>query len=130
MPGRSLPWRRLAGPEQGRDAQVSSPSCVLGRQMSTDKTTHNLKAEHNALFGDKTEGLGPGHSLSLGSTDGSEEVRGEPGYVGVLQQRPCNHKIKRFLFVKENQTSLVKEFSPFLCMGRCKSLDSRKSFLS
>ena len=85
--------------------------------MSTDKTTHNLKAEHNALFGDKTEGLGPGHSLSLGSTDGSEEVRGEPGYVGVLQQRPCNHKIKRFLFVKENQTSLVKEFSPFLCMG-------------
>ena len=117
MPGRSLPRRRLAGPEQGRDAQVNSPSCVLGRQMSTDKTMHNLKAEHNALFGDKTEGLSPGHSLSLGSTDGSKEVRGEPGYVGVLQQRPFNHKIKRFLFVKENQTSLVKEFSPFLCMG-------------
>ena len=28
------------------------------------------------------------------------------------------------------QTSQVKEFSAFLCMGRCKSLGSLKSFLS
>ena len=30
---------------------------------------------------------------------------------------------------QENQTSQVKEFSAFLCMRRCKSLDSLKSFL-
>ena len=32
--------------------------------------------------------------------------------------------------MKESQIFQVKEFSPFLCMGRCKSLDSGKSFLS
>ena len=31
--------------------------------------------------------------------------------------------------IKENQTSQVKEFSAFLCMGRCKSLGLLKSFL-
>jgi len=30
---------------------------------------------------------------------------------------------------EENQTSPVNEFSTFLCMGRCKSLGSLKSFL-
>ena len=36
---------------------------------------------------------------------------------------------KRLLLIKENQTSQVKEFSAFLCVGRCKSLGSLKSFL-
>ena len=34
------------------------------------------------------------------------------------------------MLIKENQTSQVKEFSAFLCMGRYKSLGSVKSFLS
>jgi len=38
--------------------------------------------------------------------------------------------IKRLLVIKENQISQVKEFSTFLCMGRCKTLVSLKSFLS
>ena len=30
--------------------------------------------------------------------------------------------MKRLLLIEENQTSQVKEFSPFLRMGRCKNL--------
>ena len=41
--------------------------------------------------------------------------------------RPLN--IKRWLSVKENQITQVKEFSAFLCMGRWKTLDSLKSSL-
>ena len=44
----------------------------------------------------------------------------------------CNNDqivIKRWPLIKENQTSQVKQFSVFLCMGRCKSLCSLKSFL-
>ena len=37
---------------------------------------------------------------------------------------------KVFLWVKGNQMSHVKEFSAFLCMGRCKSQGSLKSLLS
>ena len=53
--------------------------------------------------------------------DCSAEVRGEPGYIQALTTR--------LLLIKENQISQVKEFSAFLCMGRCKSLGSLKSFL-
>ena len=54
---------------------------------------------------------------------------GEPGHIGVLQQRAGSLNVKRLLLTKENQTSQVKEFSAFLCMGRCESLGSLKSFL-
>ena len=53
--------------------------------------------------------------------DCSEEVRGEPGYIQAFTTR--------LLLIKENPISQVKEFSAFLCMGRCKSLGSLKSFL-
>ena len=53
----------------------------------------------------------------------------EPGYIEVLQQRAGSLNIKRLLLLKENQISQVKEFSAFLCMGKCKSLGSVKSFL-
>ena len=46
-----------------------------------------------------------------------------------LQERAGTRNIKRLLLIKENQMSQVKEFSTFLCMGRCKSLGSLKSFL-
>ena len=54
----------------------------------------------------------------------------EPGYVEILQQRVGNLVIKRLLLIKGNQISQVKECSAFLCMGKCKSPDSLKSFLS
>ena len=47
-----------------------------------------------------------------------------------LQQKGGSLNIKNILWIKENQIAQVKEFSAFLCMGRCKSLGSLKSFLS
>ena len=38
--------------------------------------------------------------------------------------------IKRLSFIKESHMPQGKEFSTFLCVGRCKSLSSLKSFLS
>ena len=52
----------------------------------------------------------------------------EPGFTEALQQRAGSLNIKRLLLIKENQISQIKEFSTFLCMGRCKSLGSLKSF--
>ena len=57
----------------------------------------------------------------------SGEARGEPGYIGVLQQKAGNWERQKI--VKENQVSQVKEFSAFLWMGRRTSLGSLKSFL-
>jgi len=56
------------------------------------------------------------------------QIREEPGYT-ILQQKPGSQNIKRLLLIKENQTSPIKEFSTFLCRGRCKSLGSLKSSL-
>ena len=50
-------------------------------------------------------------------------------YIEVLQERAGSLNIKRLLLIKGNHISQVKEFSAFLCMGRCKSLGSLKSFL-
>ena len=47
-----------------------------------------------------------------------------------LQQRAGSLNIKILLLIMEHQISQVKEFYTFLCMGRCKSLGSLKSFLS
>ena len=73
----------------------------------------------------------PGDSIS------SNPERTAPGRQGVgsqVIQTFCNKgqavgNIKRLLLIKENQISQGKEFSAFLCMGRCKSLGSLKSFL-
>ena len=52
----------------------------------------------------------------------------EPGYTEVLQQRAGSLNIKRLLLIKGRQICQVKDFSSFLCMGRCKSPGSLKSF--
>ena len=51
--------------------------------------------------------------------DYSEEVRKEPGYIGVLQQQPKTRNIKRLLLTKENWKFQVNEFRAFLCIGAC-----------
>ena len=51
--------------------------------------------------------LSPGVSF-LAVKDCSEEVRREPGYIGVFVTKTQN--IKRLLLIKENQTSQVNEF--------------------
>ena len=78
---------------------------------------------------DKTEDLSLGCSLSDGSDGLLQTGKGKPGHSGDLQQKPGIRNIKRLLLIKENQTSQVKEFSAFLCMGRCQSLGSLKSSL-
>ena len=61
----------------------------------------------------------------------SEEARGA---VKVIQKFCKKGQVvwtsEVFLWVRENQIPQVNEFSTFLCMGRCKSLGSLKSFLS
>ena len=54
---------------------------------------------------------------------------GQPGYIGVLQQRVDSLNVRRLLLIKEKQISQGKEFSALLWMGGCKSLGSPKSFL-
>ena len=53
----------------------------------------------------------------------------ELGCIGVWQQRASSWNIKKWLLIKENQVSQVKELGAFLHVGRCNSLDSLKSFL-
>ena len=55
---------------------------------------------------------------------------GEPGDTEVLQQREGSLYVKRVLLIKESQITQVQEFSAFLCVGRCKSLGSLKTFIS
>ena len=72
-----------------------------------------------------------GHSISDNAektVPKSQGGRGNQDIQEFLQQRPGIRNIKRLLLIKENQTSQVKEFSSSLCMGRCKSLGSLKSF--
>ena len=58
-----------------------------------------------------------------------KEVRERSQVIQCLQQRAGSLNIKWLLLIKENQIFQVKEFSTFLCMGRCKSLGLLKSFL-
>ena len=94
------------------------------------KNMYNLKVEFYVLFGGLSEDFKPRETASqMALRDCPEEVREEPGYIGVLQQTPSSWNIKRLLFIKESRISQVKELSIFLYMGRCKNLGSSKSFL-
>lgn len=79
---------------------------------------------------DKIDDLSAGHGVS----DNSERLlwRSKEGSQDIqefLQQRPDSQNIKRWLFIKGNRGSQVKEFRAFLCTGRWESLDSLKSLL-
>ena len=80
--------------------------------------------------------LGSNEDCSLGdniSANSEKLLWGGKGRSREIQEF-CNIEqvignVKRLLLNKENQIFQVKEFSAFLCMGRCKSLGSLKSFL-
>ena len=76
----------------------------------------------------RTSGLGESISSNPERT-ALRRAGEEPGYIEVLQQWAGSLNIKRLLLIKENQLSQVKEFSTFLCVGRCKSLGLLKSCL-
>ena len=72
----------------------------------------------------------PGDSISSEPERSALRSQGEePGYTDVLEQGAGGLNIKRLLLIKENQISQGKEFSTFLCGGRCESLGSLNSFL-
>ena len=59
----------------------------------------------------------------------SEEVRGELGYIGVLQPSAGRMNIRRSPLIKETRYVKLRNLALLLCMGRC-SLGSLRSFLS
>ena len=81
-------------------------------------TTYKLRIVFYLVY---FEDLSPGGSLS----DCPEE---EPKDRGVFETETTQN-IKGLLFVKENQTFQVNEFSPFLCMGRCNKSELTELFL-
>ena len=104
--------------------------------LSTEKKMHNLKVENYILFSGHTEDLSLGHSLSDSSEGLFQWGKGGARVCRFLhnkqtnkQKTPGSWNIKTLLLIKENQTSPVNEFSPLLCMERCKNLDLLKSFL-
>ena len=87
---------------------------------------HNLKVENYVVFGGHTEDLSLGDRLSDALRNCSEEVREEPGYIGVFAVKTKWSEHQKITV--NDQTPQVNEFSTFLHMGRCKSLGSLKSF--
>ena len=79
--------------------------------------------------------LGQNQSCSLGNSNSNISERLPEGGEERSQDTEefCNKRgvvkiVIRLLLVKENQMSQVKQFSAFLCMGRCKSLGPLNSF--
>ena len=59
----------------------------------------------------------------------SEEIKEEPGHMGIFAEKICSWTSKDYADHKI-QASQISDFSTFMCMGRCKSLGSLKSFLT
>ena len=98
--------------------------------LSTGKNRHNLKIESYVLWGGLSEHFEPrGQDSQMALRGSSEEVRGVvSGSWEFLHQR-LGQNIKRFLLIREKPPSQVIRISVLLCMERCKSLGSLKSFL-
>ena len=86
---------------------------------------HNLKVENYVYLADFLRTQAGEVASQIAVRNYSKEVREEPGYIGGFATKTSED----LPLVKENQMSQVNEFSTFLCMGRCKSLGSLKSFL-
>ena len=85
----------------------------------------SLEVESSVYLAEIFRTSSPGDSISSSPERAAwRRWVGEPGFIEVLKQRAGSLNVKRLLLIKENQISQVKEFSVFLCMGRCKSLGS------
>ena len=94
------------------------------------KCSHNLEVESYVLFGGNFYDFrSKWQHLKYPERNVLRRQRGVKLYRH-LQKGASSLNIKRWLLVKENKISQGKEFSNFLCMGRGKSLGSRKSLLS
>ena len=76
---------------------------------------HNLKVEGAVLLGGLSEDLKPGiQDAYIALKDLSEEVREEPEYIGVLQQKTSHSQNIGRLQVIKNQTFQCKAVGIFL----------------
>ena len=106
------------------------PASVNVVSTEKKKKKHNLKVESYVLFSGQNWGHQPWDTTSqITLRDCSGEAREEPGYTGLSAPKTRLLEHQKIMLIEENQTSHVKEFSAFLCMGRCKSLGLLKSFL-
>ena len=80
---------------------------------------HNLKVENHVLFGRQNWALKP-RTQHLGSERLHWRGKGGPQYKGLFATKTINQNIKRWLLIKENQSSQLKEFNAFLYMGDAK----------
>ena len=64
------------------------------------KKEYNIKFEHSVLLIWFSEDLSPSW---ITVRDSSKEVGEQPGYTGVLQQKPGGQNLQRLLFIKENR---------------------------
>ena len=100
--------------------------------MSTEKYSHKLEVESCFIW---WELLGL-QALEVVSQvvlrNCFEDVGGVRLYRSLQQKGQAAGSLnsKRLLSIKENQILQVKGVSVLFCMGRCRHLDSLKSFLS
>ena len=67
----------------------------MKRNRLTGKKTHNLRVENYVLFGVLTEDCKQGSSLPIALRDCSQEVREEPGNIGVFAQKQTDKQTKK-----------------------------------
>ena len=108
-------------------------TCVFGQiQLNVDfvdfKKDAQCECGELSLIGGKMRAAARDAALQAALRNHSEEARGGARLHKVLQRRAGSLNVGILLLVKENQTSQVKEFSAFLCLGRGKSLGSLKPF--
>ena len=61
---------------------------LSGYKLSTEKKMYHIKVDIYVLFGRHSEDFKPRRlDTQITLRDCSKEVRGEPGYLGVLQQK-------------------------------------------
>ena len=94
------------------------------------KKKHNLKVENYVLFGGLSKNLSLPGILPLRKLWGTNRRgRGGTRMYRRFATKTSSWNIKRWLLIEENQTSLVKKLSTFLCVERCENLGSLKSLL-
>ena len=95
---------------------------------------HELKTENCTFSVEFLRTWSPETVSQIALRDCSEEVKVEPGYIGVLfkkKKKERKKSTKRLLLIKENKVSQVNEFSAFLlwkwkslsCIWLCNFMD-------
>ena len=134
---RKLSWINWVGPKSNdkclqrtRRRRRPKKKNIEGRPLLTLKKKAQCESCELSFIWGKMRTVAQETAFQATLRNCSEEARGGARiYRSFCDKGKVVANIKRLLLIKENQISQVKEFSAFLCMGRCKSLGSLKSFL-